>query len=95
MVVGEIVIRMNLILKQKESKVQKSKYELGKLVKIKANNQTPICEITSIEYTKDGILYHLDGTDSHCSEQDVIASYSLDKVRKKRVNKSKKVVEII
>ena len=89
------MVRMNLILKQKESKVQKSKYELGKLVKIKANNQTPICEITSIEYTKDGIIYHLDGTDSHCSEQDVIASYSLDIVRKRKPNKPKKVVDAV
>jgi len=75
--------------------MQQAKFAIGKLIKIKANNQTPICEITSIEYTKDGILYHLDGTDSHCSEQDVISSYSLDIVRKRRVTKPKKVVEII
>jgi hypothetical protein len=75
--------------------MQNAKFAIGKLIKIKANNQTPICEITSIEYTKDGILYHLDGTDSHCTEQDVIASYSLDITRKRRVSKPKKVVDAV
>lgn len=77
----------------KDLGLKKPKHRIGKLVQISANGATPICEITSIEYTKDGIIYHLDNSESHCTEQDVIASYSLDSVRKKRTVKPKKTVD--